>query len=60
MQDLDTLGEERLLIAAAGDDAVRVCVIHPQFGRIATVRLDLIQTDELVTALYEIGLPDRD
>jgi hypothetical protein len=55
MRDVDTLGAERLLIAAAGDEAVSLCVTHPRFGRVAAVRLDLSQTRELVAALRQIG-----
>jgi hypothetical protein len=61
MREFETLGEERLLVAAGGEGVVTLCISHPWFGRIATIRLDLAQTSDLVTALFDVdcdGLAD--
>jgi hypothetical protein len=55
MRELETQGEERLLVAAGGEGVVALYVSHPWFGRIATIRLDIPQMSQLVTALYEAG-----
>ena len=55
MRELETLGEEVLQVGSDGIDTVTICVSHPWFGRIATVRLDRSQAFEFVQALWDAG-----
>ncbi|MBN1528659.1 MAG: hypothetical protein JW895_06330 [Thermoleophilaceae bacterium] len=54
MSEIETLGEESVLVAGHGAD-VAVAVTHDWFGRIATVRLDpaqaLLLAEELERAV---------
>jgi len=43
MDRVDTLGDETILVQPFGVDNALVAVSDPQFGRIATVRLDATQ-----------------
>jgi hypothetical protein len=58
MKDLETMGEEHLIVAAGGAEFVTICVSHPWFGRVATVRLDLRQAFDLVAAVREVAAGD--
>ena len=51
MASIDTLGEERILVAEHGHDGLRIAITHPYFGRIATVRIDELQAAGLIEAL---------
>ncbi len=58
-------GDEEIHVDSHGHDAVRLTVVHPEFGRIAAVRLDLDAAAELAGALTGLlldrhGLPERD
>jgi hypothetical protein len=49
--EIPTLADERILVASHGDDAIRISVIDPYFGGIATVRIDADQAAELAEVL---------
>ena len=51
MTVIGTLGDERVIVSAHGEDAVCLTVTDPRFGRLATVRLDHHQAARLANAL---------
>lgn len=64
MTRIETLGGEEMAVADHGGEALRLTVIDPEFGRIATIRLDHGQAARLASALDERlvagagGVPD--
>ena len=51
MTSIDTTGDEQILVARHGHEALALVVTDPYFGRIATVRIDNAQAEELAAAL---------
>lgn len=51
MTSIETSGDEQILVASHGHEAVALVVTDPYFGRIATVRIDHAQAEELADAL---------
>jgi hypothetical protein len=51
MTSIETAGDEQILVARHGHEAVALVVTDPYFGRIATVRIDHAQAEELADAL---------
>ena len=45
------MGEESVVVAIHGNDAIRIAVDDPRFGRIATVRVDPDQAVQLAALL---------
>lgn len=51
MSEFASLGEEAVTLGHHGSDVVSVTVTHPDFGRVAAVRLDVDTAAELAGAL---------
>ena len=49
--EIGTMGDESILVASHGHDAIRIAVNDPRFGRIATVRIDPDQATHLAALL---------
>jgi hypothetical protein len=45
------MGEESIVVASHGHDAIRIAVDDPRFGRISTVRIDPGQAIQLAALL---------
>jgi uncharacterized protein (DUF736 family) len=56
MRQIDTLGNEQLVVSPQGNEAVVVALEDPFFGRIATVRLAPEQASAFIEALWDVTL----
>ena len=51
MTSIETAGDEQILVTRHGHEALALVVTDPYFGRIAAVRIDHAQAEELADAL---------